>query len=336
MDTRSLKGFTSAPLASRIGIGYLMEEGGADGGKMKLHHGSEKGKKPSPSRRGSSTGELAQFAGSGSKSNTPAPSPQHGASTSETNIQPQSKTPGNSTPKTTPPRASPSHAPKSQEAMSVISSISSATYTTTSTPNSSANTTSVVQTPNLAKPLTSYQESVITNAESMENKHTKKRKAINAANAALEYPAPPATPVSDLSYQPGMNTWDNNNTNNDVPMETMEKIIKKAKTEPSENPLIPNYQNIPLPPPPLPIYSPSSQRSPRLHANTNPLPGPSGVNNPSSIRSPSQPPFHNYNRIPKPLTPRVRSLTARGWVDTPQFTAGACVQTSDDLVGGLD
>ncbi|GBP64995.1 Bromodomain adjacent to zinc finger domain protein 2B [Eumeta japonica] len=42
-----------------------------------------------------------------------------------------------------------------------------------------------------------------------------------------------------------------------------------------------------------------------------------------------------YNKIPKPLKPRVRSLTARGWVDAPQFTAGSCVRASDDIVGGL-
>lgn len=53
----------------------------------------------------------------------------------------------------------------------------------------------MVQTP---PPKSTYQETVITNAESMETKQTKKRKAVNAANAAAEYVSttPPASVIA--------------------------------------------------------------------------------------------------------------------------------------------
>lgn len=57
----------------------------------------------------------------------------------------------------------------------------------------------MVQTP---PPKSTYQETVITNAESMETKQTKKRKAVNAANAAAEYVSttPPASVIALFIY----------------------------------------------------------------------------------------------------------------------------------------
>ncbi|XP_053623870.1 protein AF-10 isoform X16 [Plodia interpunctella] len=245
----------------------------------KLHPSSDK-KKPSPSRRGSSAGD----AGSGSKASTPAPSPQHAAEQNQTSA---GKASGGSTPvnsKVAPPTASPSN----KESVGVISSVAAATVTAaaaaTAAPPSTASSSSVVQAP--SKP---YQESVITNVDSIDTKQTKKRKAVTAANnAAAEYVATPPPLVNDMTQNP---LWESVPPSVELPAETLDKVIKKAKTEsvPEINPPTSHFSSVspaPPPPPPPPAHSPASQPSPR-HLPS-PMPGPSGINNMSNIRSPSQ------------------------------------------------
>ncbi|XP_053623867.1 protein AF-10 isoform X13 [Plodia interpunctella] len=247
----------------------------------KLHPSSDK-KKPSPSRRGSSAGD----AGSGSKASTPAPSPQHAAEQNQTSAG-KGRTSGGSTPvnsKVAPPTASPSN----KESVGVISSVAAATVTAaaaaTAAPPSTASSSSVVQAP--SKP---YQESVITNVDSIDTKQTKKRKAVTAANnAAAEYVATPPPLVNDMTQNP---LWESVPPSVELPAETLDKVIKKAKTEsvPEINPPTSHFSSVspaPPPPPPPPAHSPASQPSPR-HLPS-PMPGPSGINNMSNIRSPSQ------------------------------------------------
>lgn len=66
--------------------------------------------------------------------------------------------------------------------------------------NSTAGTTSVVQVP--ASRTTPYQESVITNTESVDTKQTKKRKAVSGANnsnnIAVDFAATPPPQVTNL------------------------------------------------------------------------------------------------------------------------------------------
>ncbi|XP_075990485.1 coiled coil domain containing protein Alhambra isoform X2 [Anticarsia gemmatalis] len=290
------------------------------------HKTSDKNKKkPSPSRRGSSAGD----GGSGSKTSTPAPSPQHTSTNAETS-QPQSgRASGSSTPSTskvTPPAASPT-ATKPVENVGVISSVASATAASVATittvpPASVTPTTSVVQAP---APKPTYQESVITNVESMETKQTKKRKAVNAANAAAEYVSttPPA-PVNETPAAQGPSGWEggHSNVNNDVLMsEPSDKVIKKAKTDNVESVSVPtshfaSVSPAPPPPPPPPAHSPASHPSPR-HLPS-PMPGPSGLNQVTNIRSPSQPqgkgerdgPASLLVSVPLPSTSHGLNLTA--------------------------
>lgn len=260
----------------------------------KLHHSSDK-KKPSPSRRGSSAD-----GGSGSKSSTPAPSPQHTTEASNTQT---GKASGSSTPagpsKVAPPSASPS---KPAEAVGVISSVAQAAAsvsTITTNPTSAPITASVVQVPT-SKP--TYQESVITNTDLVETKQTKKRKAIAAANnmnAPVDYTSntPPST-AGEAGTQGGV--WEATHVQPDVPLEPIDKIIKKAKTDCLEAIPVPTSHFASVspaapPPPPPPAHSPASNPSPRHLAS--PMPGPSGINQVSNIRSPSTP---QVNDMPGP------------------------------------
>nr|XP_034839513.1 protein AF-10 [Maniola hyperantus] len=244
-------------------------------------------KKPSPSRRGSGAGD------GGSKSNTPAPSPQHCADNAAPG--PTTKAPGGSTPtsKIPLPASSPTQATK-QETGGVISSVASAVASMASAPSlqTTSTSTSVVQTVT-AKSL--YQESVITNAEAMDSKQTKKRKAVAASNMAMqaaEYVAttPPAT-SAETTAQNSNTSWDQSSSHGILDTNVEEKIIKKAKTDGTEGPgVTAHFSSVspaPPPPPPPPAHSPASQPSPR-HLPS-PMPGPSGLSQVSNIRSPSQP-----------------------------------------------
>ncbi|XP_059059791.1 protein AF-10-like [Achroia grisella] len=296
------------------------------------HKASEKNKKkPSPSRRGSSAGDAG---GSGSKNTTPAPSPQHPAA--EHAQAPSGKSSGGTTPgaasKVAPPSASPSSI-KAPEAVGVISSVASATAasvsTVTATVPSTSVTTSVVQVPTTKS--ASYQETVITNTESMETKQTKKRKAVSAANnpAPVDYTAPqPVQQPNEANTQGGNNMWETPHIPNDTQMDTVEKIIKKAKTDLSgpENVPVSHFSTMspaPPPPPPPPAHSPASQPSPR-HLPS-PMPGPSGLNTMSNIRSPSQPQGVKGDRdvavsllvsVPLPSTSHGLNLSAHAQAST--------------------
>ncbi|XP_047040501.1 protein AF-10-like isoform X7 [Helicoverpa zea] len=286
----------------------------------KLHHSSDK-KKPSPSRRGSSAD-----GGSGSKSSTPAPSPQHTTEASNTQT---GKASGSSTPagpsKVAPPSASPS---KPAEAVGVISSVAQAAAsvsTITTNPTSAPITASVVQVPT-SKP--TYQESVITNTDLVETKQTKKRKAIAAANnmnAPVDYTSntPPST-AGEAGTQGGV--WEATHVQPDVPLEPIDKIIKKAKTDCLEAIPVPTSHFASVspaapPPPPPPAHSPASNPSPRHLAS--PMPGPSGINQVSNIRSPSTPqggkdregPASLLVSVPLPSTSHGLNLTAHSQVN---------------------
>ncbi|XP_052746827.1 zinc finger protein zfp-1 isoform X5 [Bicyclus anynana] len=244
-------------------------------------------KKPSPSRRGSVAGD-----GGGSKSHTPAPSPQHYADNA---VQGSSaKAPGGSTPtsKIPLPPNSPTHSVKPPETVGVISSVASAAASIAAAPvlQTTPSTTSVVQT---VTSKSVYQESVITNTEAMDTKQTKKRKAVNASNMAMqaaEYAAnTPPTTSTETSAQSGNASWDHSSAHGVTDTNVEEKIIKKAKTDMAEGPPAPGHFSsvspVAPPPPPPPAYSPASQPSPR-HLPS-PMPGPSGLNQVSNIRSPS-------------------------------------------------
>ncbi|XP_050683109.1 protein AF-10-like isoform X3 [Leptidea sinapis] len=270
-------------------------------------------KKSSPIRRGSAAGD-----GSGSKNNTPAPSPQHSADTpgqkgeatknkastpapspqsTPDPGQDQSKGSGRATPsgtKVTIPLASPSAAP--MEAVGVISSVAAATAVTVTTitpPPASTATTSVVQ---VATPKPAFQESVITNTDAMETKQTKKRKAmtaVNTANAELaaqalaqaqaHNPLPPPT-----DHNPPLSPWESRSTATSDAQAEMEKVIKKAKMDGPDTIQAPmHFASISQQSAPPAHSGPSvSQPSPR-HLHPNPMPGPSGMNQLSNIRSPS-------------------------------------------------
>ncbi|XP_050560320.1 protein AF-17 isoform X23 [Spodoptera frugiperda] len=283
-------------------------------------------KKPSPSRRGSSAGD----GGSSSKTSTPAPSPQH---TTETAAAQPKAASGNSTPaappKVTPPAASPS-ANKPVEPVGVISSVAQAVAsvsTITTNPTSAPVPASVVQVPT-SKP--TYQESVITNTDLVETKQTKKRKAIAAANnmnAPVDYTNNSTPPVGagEGTSQPG-GVWEATHVPPDVPLENVDKIIKKAKTEGIEAIPVPtshfaSVSPAPPPPPPPPAHSPASNPSPR-HLPS-PMPGPSGINQVSNIRSPSNPQGGKGDRegpasllvsVPLPSTSHGLNLTAHSQV----------------------
>ncbi|XP_068632703.1 protein AF-10-like isoform X2 [Battus philenor] len=252
-------------------------------------------KKPSPSRRGSSAGDMG---GSGSKASTPAPSPQHTVSESQ---PPPMKTLSNSnttaynipinTAKIPLPSSSPT-SNKSLESVGVISSLASATSTVTSitaTSTSSTAGTPVMHIPS-SKPST-YQETVITNTESVDTKHTKKRKAVsvsNAQNNPIDYVGtPPHSMPNEMNPQLGGQMWEGINPPGEMQMEPLEKIIKKPKTE--ESPIITSHftslSPAPPPPPPPPAHSPAPLPSPR-HLPS-PMPGPSGLNTAPILRSPS-------------------------------------------------
>ncbi|XP_045783850.1 protein AF-10-like isoform X2 [Maniola jurtina] len=255
-------------------------------GSRKQKAADKNKKKPSPSRRGSGAGD------GGSKSNTPAPSPQHCADNAGPGPTP--KAPGGRetpTSKIPLPPSSPTQATK-QETGGVISSVASAVASLAPAPllQTTSTSTSVVQTVT-AKSL--YQESVITNAEAMDSKQTKKRKAVAASNMAMqaaEYVAttPPATSV-ESNAQNSSTSWDQSSSHGILDTNVEEKIIKKAKTDGTEGATA-HFSSVspapPLPPPP-PAHSPASQPSPR-HLPS-PMPGPSGLSQVSNIRSPSQP-----------------------------------------------
>ncbi|CAH0716724.1 unnamed protein product, partial [Brenthis ino] len=229
-------------------------------------------KKPSPSRRGSSAGDT----GSSSKTSTPAPSPQHNSDTqSQSN-----KGSGRSTPNNPAKIPLPSSSPKQPEMGGVISSIASIPI-----PPSPTTSSTVVQTP--PKPV--YQESVITNTEAVDTKQTKKRKAVSVPMAVDYTPTTEANVQSETTAQ-ASTSWEPNH-NNDANMEGVEKVIKKAKTDSAEVSGQPNPSHFaclsPVPPPPPPPHSPASQPSPR-HLPS-PMPGPSGINQVTNIRSPSHP-----------------------------------------------
>ncbi|XP_052752713.1 protein AF-10 isoform X8 [Galleria mellonella] len=303
------------------------------------HKAADKNKKkPSPSRRGSLAGDAG---GSGSKSNTPAPSPQH---TAPEHVQPPSgKGSGSSTPvstaKVAPPSASPS-SNKPIEAVGVISSVASVTATSvstvTATPASTSATTSVVQAPSTKS--ANYQETVITNTDSMDTKQTKKRKAVSAANTPtvpVDYAAtPPSQQPNDVNAQNNTSMWETPHIPNDTQMDAVDKIIKKAKTEQAgqENPPVSHFASMspaPPPPPPPPAHSPASHPSPR-HLPS-PMPGPSGLNTMSNIRSPSQPqgvkgerdgPASLLVSVPLPSTSHGLNLSAHAQVSAPSELCG--------------
>ncbi|CAH2227312.1 jg12730, partial [Pararge aegeria aegeria] len=91
-------------------------------------------------------------------------------------------------------------------------------------------TTSVVQT---VTSKTMYQESVITNAEAMDIKQTKKRKAVAASNMAMqaaEYVATtPPTTATETNVHSGNTTWEQGSSGQGVSETTVEeKVLKKV------------------------------------------------------------------------------------------------------------
>ncbi|CAG4962231.1 unnamed protein product [Parnassius apollo] len=287
-------------------------------------------KKPSPSRRGSSAGDAS---GSGSKGSTPAPSPQH---TAPEPAQPAGgKASGGSTPsssaKVPVPAASP-NSNKSLESVGVISSVASASASVSASSGPTTSTTvntSIVQTPTSKAP--TYQESVITNTESVDTKQTKKRKAVsaNTPSTPVDYVAtPPHTVANDVNSQTGSQVWESGHQPSDVQMDAIDKVVKKAKTEEPPTSHFSSVSPAPPPPPPPPAHSPASQPSPR-HLPS-PMPGPSGLNTASNIRSPSQPQGVKVERegptsllvsVPLPSTSHGLNLTAHSQVPAaPEMT----------------
>ncbi|KAJ8737342.1 hypothetical protein PYW07_000613 [Mythimna separata] len=274
----------------------------------KLQQPSDK-KKPSPARRGSSAGD----GGSGSKSSTPAPSPQHNTEAAATQT---AKAAGGSTPvagpsKVSPPAASPSTSKQPVEPVGVISSVAQAVASVSTITTNPANPpvqASVVQ---LSTSKPTYQESVITNTDQVETKQTKKRKAIAAANsmnAPVDYTNNTANTTSpnnnagagEGTSQGGGGVWEATHVPADVPLESVDKIIKKAKTEGLDAIPVPTSHFAAMSPaPPPPAHSPASNPSPR-HQMPSPMPGPSGMNQVSNIRSPSNPQVPNDMPGPSP------------------------------------
>lgn len=173
---------------------------------------------------------------------------------------------------TTSPLPSPGEA-KNQETVGVISSISSVTTSATPTVNTYT-PTSVVQTTNSAKQSLTYQESVITNTEALDNKQTKKRKAVTAAASATLTDTSSTPPPSSATAAEG-NLENSNSVTTDSQMEPVVKIVKKSKTPGPEN----TYSN------PSPVQP--SQPSPRHLISPNVMPG-TGDMNMTNIRSPSE------------------------------------------------
>ncbi|XP_041986386.1 protein AF-10 isoform X2 [Aricia agestis] len=248
-------------------------------------------KKSSPSRRGSSAGDA------GSKNSTPAPSPQH-----STDTQP-AKASGGSTPSGKVP--APAASPKPPESAAVVAVVTTAPPT----PPASTMTTSVVQAP-------VYQESVIMNAEAMDTKQTKKRKAVANAAAPVDYTPPAtATPTPPTEVNPQNSLWDGGHPMTEANVEGLEKIIKKAKTDTPEMTMSGHFSTSSAPPPPpMPAYTAANQPSPR-HLPS-PMPGTSGMNTMSNIRSPSQPqgkerePASLLVSVPLPSSSHGLNLTA--------------------------
>ncbi|XP_013179368.1 PREDICTED: protein AF-10-like isoform X3 [Papilio xuthus] len=258
-------------------------------------HKSVDKKKPSPSRRGSSTGDTA---GSGSKNSTPAPSPQHAAPEQTppppVKVSPVSNTAHNipiNTAKIPLPASPPTVKPT--EPAGVVNSTAAPTptvsSTTVTTPNSTPVCLSMVPLP--PSKSSTYQDSIIANMDNVETKQTKKRKALSAASTPtrpVDYAAtPPHTAPSDMSAPNSTPVWEGAHPTTDVQMDPVDKVIKKAKTE--EPPPVchfPNLSPAPPPPPPPPAHSPALMPSPR-HLPS-PKPGPSGINSVSNMRSPSQ------------------------------------------------
>ncbi|XP_045542165.1 protein AF-10 isoform X2 [Papilio machaon] len=252
-------------------------------------------KKPSPSRRGSSTGDTT---GSGSKNSTPAPSPQHSAPEQTppppVKVSPASNTAHNipiNTAKIPLPASPPTVKPA--ESAAVVNSTAAPTPTVSSTTVTTTNTTpvclSMVPLPPSKGP--TYQDSVITNMDNVETKQTKKRKALSAASTPtrpVDYAAtPPHSAPSDMSAPNSTPVWEGAHPTTDVQMDSVDKVVKKAKTE--EPPPVSHFPNLspaPPPPPPPPAHSPALMPSPR-HLPS-PKPGPSGINSVTNMRSPSQ------------------------------------------------
>ncbi|XP_026730198.1 nucleolar protein dao-5-like isoform X3 [Trichoplusia ni] len=313
-------------------LDLMLNEAAAESGHAtRKHKSSEKNKKkPSPSRRGSSAGD----GGSGSKSSTPAPSPQH---TTDSNSAQMAKASGSSTPAgpskaTPPPVASPS-ANKTVEPVGVISSVAQAVASVSTITTVPTSAPSAPATPAPAPP-TAYQESVITNTEFVETKQTKKRKAVSAANnmnTPVDYTSTtPPTGAGEGTSQSSA-AWEAAHAPADVQLDSVDKVIKKVKTEGPEGIPVPtsHFASVsaapPLPPPP-PAHSPASNPSPR-HLPS-PMPGPSGINHVSNIRSPSNPPQGKGDRegpasllvsVPLPSTSHGLNLTAHSQVPLPEM-----------------
>ncbi|XP_026730399.1 protein AF-17-like isoform X4 [Trichoplusia ni] len=290
-------------------LDLMLNEAAAESGHAtRKHKSSEKNKKkPSPSRRGSSAGD----GGSGSKSSTPAPSPQH---TTDSNSAQMAKASGSSTPAgpskaTPPPVASPS-ANKTVEPVGVISSVAQAVASVSTITTVPTSAPSAPATPAPAPP-TAYQESVITNTEFVETKQTKKRKAVSAANnmnTPVDYTSTtPPTGAGEGTSQSSA-AWEAAHAPADVQLDSVDKVIKKVKTEGPEGIPVPtsHFASVsaapPLPPPP-PAHSPASNPSPR-HLPS-PMPGPSGINHVSNIRSPSNPPQVPLPEMPGPSSSHI-------------------------------
>ncbi|XP_013144926.1 PREDICTED: uncharacterized protein F54F2.2, isoform a isoform X3 [Papilio polytes] len=256
-------------------------------------HKSVDKKKPSPSRRGSSTGDTA---GSGSKNSTPAPSPQHTAP-EQTSTPPAKVSPAPNTAPIIPINTAkiplPASPPtvKTSEPVGLVNSVAPTSTVSSTTVTTAINNTpvclSMVPLPPSKGP---YVDSIITNMD-VETKQTKKRKALSAASTPtrpVDYAAtPPHSAPTDMSAPNSTPIWEAAHPPNDVPMDPVDKVIKKAKTE--EPPPVSHFPNLspapPPPPPPPPAHSPVLMPSPR-HLPS-PKPGPSGINSVTNMRSPS-------------------------------------------------
>ncbi|XP_013179373.1 PREDICTED: protein AF-10-like isoform X8 [Papilio xuthus] len=198
-------------------------------------HKSVDKKKPSPSRRGSSTGDTA---GSGSKNSTPAPSPQHAAPEQTppppVKVSPVSNTAHNipiNTAKIPLPASPPTVKPT--EPAGVVNSTAAPTptvsSTTVTTPNSTPVCLSMVPLP--PSKSSTYQDSIIANMDNVETKQTKKRKALSAASTPtrpVDYAAtPPHTAPSDMSAPNSTPVWEGAHPTTDVQMDPVDKVIKK-------------------------------------------------------------------------------------------------------------
>ncbi|XP_013144933.1 PREDICTED: protein AF-10 isoform X9 [Papilio polytes] len=196
-------------------------------------HKSVDKKKPSPSRRGSSTGDTA---GSGSKNSTPAPSPQHTAP-EQTSTPPAKVSPAPNTAPIIPINTAkiplPASPPtvKTSEPVGLVNSVAPTSTVSSTTVTTAINNTpvclSMVPLPPSKGP---YVDSIITNMD-VETKQTKKRKALSAASTPtrpVDYAAtPPHSAPTDMSAPNSTPIWEAAHPPNDVPMDPVDKVIKK-------------------------------------------------------------------------------------------------------------